>query len=49
MFEGAFYFPTTPLAFSGGSDGSHSAYTFLIAYTVTFSGNAAAYLTVLGQ
>ena len=36
-FEGALYFPTTPLNFSGNSSGS-AAYTIIIAQTIDFSG-----------
>ena len=36
-FEGALYFPTTPLNFSGNSSGS-AAYTIIIAKTIDFSG-----------
>jgi hypothetical protein len=36
-FEGALYFPTTPLNFSGNSSGS-AAYTIIVARTLTFSG-----------
>jgi len=36
-FEGALYFPTTPLNFSGNSSGS-AAYTIIVAQTIDFSG-----------
>jgi len=36
-FEGALYFPTTPLNFSGNSSGS-APYTIIIAQTIDFSG-----------
>ena len=37
--EGALYFPTTPLNFSGGSTGTAN-YTVIIAQTLTFSGTS---------
>ena len=37
-FDGVLYFPTTALKFTGNSSGS--GYTFLIADTVTITGNA---------
>ena len=38
-FEGSLYFPSTPLAYSGGSNGL-AAYTVIVADTVTFSGGS---------
>jgi len=37
--EGALYFPTTPLNFSGGSTGTAN-YTVIVAQTLTFSGTS---------
>jgi hypothetical protein len=43
-FDGAVYFPTTALSYFGNSSGS--GYTFLIADTVTISGNTSMTLGV---
>jgi len=40
IFQGALYFPSTPLVYSGGSASTHAAYTIIIASTVTFSGGS---------
>ena len=37
VFDGALYFPTTPLSYSGGTA---SAYTIIVAKTVSFSGGS---------
>jgi len=47
-FEGALYFPSTPLVYSGGSATTHGLYTIIVANTVTFSGGSS-YLGSLGQ
>ena len=38
VYQGALYFPTTPLVYSGGS--SATGYTIVVAYTITFSGGS---------
>jgi hypothetical protein len=38
QFQGALYFPNSPLVYSGGSTQSGAAYTIIVADTITFSG-----------
>jgi Putative Flp pilus-assembly TadE/G-like len=40
VFQGALYFPTTPLVYSGGSYATHAAYTIIVADTINFSGSS---------
>ena len=39
-FEGALYFSTTPLVYSGGSSATHANYTIIVANTINFSGGS---------
>ena len=49
VFEGALYFPTTPLAYSGSSSATHATYNLIVADTFTLSGGGSGYLTTLGN
>lgn len=40
IFQGALYFPSTPLVYSGGSSNTHAAYTIIVANTINFSGGS---------
>jgi hypothetical protein len=40
IFQGALYFPSTPLVYSGGSSATHAAYTIIVADTINFSGSS---------
>jgi len=40
IFQGALYFPSTPLVYSGGSVAAHAAYTIIVANTINFSGGS---------
>ncbi len=41
IFNGALYFPSTPLTYSGGSSTPSSPYTIIVAYDLTISGSSA--------
>ena len=49
VIQGALYFPTTPLVYSGGSVETHGAYTMIVSRTLALSGNSSAFFSVLGQ